>query len=221
MAEAAGTIRGDVQLIREAIYGREVRAAIAEALELLQTDKGTQEALDSVQAALQTVSASLQTLQEAYQNNIGPAGHISYTGVYQDEVGGIPSGKYYMHYADGSSSKENLPASGSTYVYVNGRRYQMDTDGSCTIVTNSNENAHGDRLCCGYKDTGANAVVLYDPDGNVISNSEDGYRHQNGVVYAGEGSYGIVGFVHSGGGMVTLESILSRIAALEKKAGEA
>ena len=37
--DAAGSISGDVEKIRKALYGREVRASIAEAIELLVAKK--------------------------------------------------------------------------------------------------------------------------------------------------------------------------------------
>ena len=60
---ATGTVAGDVAQIRTAIYGREVRASIAEAIELLDSSvNGDGE--DSLKSRLAALQAELEALRK-------------------------------------------------------------------------------------------------------------------------------------------------------------
>lgn len=113
---ATGTVSGDVEQIKYAIYGREVRASIAEAIELLDQKS------DEIRQSAETV-----------------ASNIAEMGVFQEyiDIGSgmlVPSGKLLMHYADGTTSKTNPVSShypiDSTGAYIiHGTRFTVDEEG--------------------------------------------------------------------------------------------
>lgn len=200
---AQGSVPGDVEQIRTAIFGREVRASIAEALELLYAGQTLEDG--------STAKDQLATLLESIYN----------IGVYQDlsQIG--VDHKLYMHYADGTTSIDSYNA-GEREVQYKGRSYTINEDGTLTPnLIQSNENKHLDTLNCGYKyrirnDGVITSIILFDPNGDEIHLDENSERRQGCLLY---NSVGLIGFVTDleNNTKVYLSDLLDRISTLESE----
>lgn len=207
---AQGTVLGDAEQIRTAIYGREVRASIAEALELLYAgqmlfDEDTGEESGTVKENIAEIISNLEAivakLDETDANLDGLLDNIYGIGVYQDlsQVG--IDHKLYMHYADGTTSADAYNAGVREVVYK-GRRYTINEDGTLhPYQVVENENLDFDKLHCGYKyrimsnadgTTTITSITLFDQNADKISADENGERRQGCFLY---NDNGLVGFV--------------------------
>lgn len=232
---AQGTVLGDAEQIRTAIYGREVRASIAEALELLyagQTlfDEDTGEESGTVKEKLAETIANLEAigakLDETDANLDGLLENIYGIGVYQDlsQVVGVDH-RLYMHYADGTTSIDAYNAGVREVVYK-GRRYTINEDGTLhPYQVVENENLDFDKLHCGYKyrimsnadgTTKITSITLFDQNADKISADESGERRQGCFLY---NNNGLVGFVTDleNNTNVYLSDLLNRISVLESE----
>ncbi|WP_298484097.1 hypothetical protein [uncultured Ruminococcus sp.] len=229
---AQGTVLGDAEQIRTAIYGREVRASIAEALELLyagQTlfDEDTGEESGTVKEKLAETIANLEAigskLDETDANLDGLLENIYGIGVYQDlsQVG--IDHKLYMHYADGTTSTDAYN-DGVREVVYKGRRYTINEDGTLSpYMVVENENLDFDKLHCGYKyriksnadgTTTITSITLFDQNADKISADENGERRQGCILYNDSGMTGFVTDLENEE-KVYLSDLLNRISSLE------
>lgn len=231
---AQGTVLGDAEQIRTAIYGREVRASIAEALELLYAgqmlfDEDTGEESGTVKEKISDIIANLDAigakLDETDSNLNGLLDNIYGIGVYQDlsQVG--IDHKLYMHYADGTTSTDAYN-DGVREVVYKGRRYTINEDGTLSpYMVVENENLDFDKLHCGYKyriksnadgTTTITSITLFDQNADKISADENGERRQGCMIY---NDSGIIGFVTDleNEEKVYLSDLLNRISALESE----
>ncbi len=129
---ATGSVAGDVEQIRNALYGREVRASIAEAIELLDSD--AKAVNENVANLGNKINEHTKSMQDAVST-------VNEIGVYQEyaAVGSskVPTGKLLMHYADGTTSKE-IPIferhmyNGTGCYIINGIAYAVDDEGYLT-----------------------------------------------------------------------------------------
>lgn len=200
---AQGSVPGDVEQIRTAIFGREVRASIAEALELLYAGQTLEDG--------STAKDQLTTLLENIYN----------IGVHQDlsQIGA--DHKLYMHYADGTTSIDAYNA-GATDVVYKGRRYIINENGTLTpYLVQENENLDFDKLHCGYKyrirnDGTITSILLFDQNADKISADENGERCQGCCLYNGAGLIGFVTDLENDT-KVYLSDLLNRISTLESE----
>lgn len=201
---AQGSVPADIEQIKTAVYGREVRASIAEALSLLYAgltlDDGST-VKDKLAALLEDTSLTKEQLETLLTNiyDIGP---------YADQREAVdPRAPFLFHYNDGTTSKEAYEA-GQTYVDWRGRRYSIGENGVLTpYKTVPNENEYFDRLNCGYKEYTRTAsdgsvtkgINLFDSNADPIVASTGGYRRQGCFLYDDNGLAGFVTNLTSGG----------------------
>lgn len=200
---AQGSVPADIEQIKTAVYGREVRASIAEALSLLYAgltlDDGST-VKDKLAALLEDTSLTKEQLETLLEN-------IYNIGVYQDLSQVSTDHKRYMHYADGTTSVDAYNA-GIREVVYKGRRYIINEDGTVTpYLAMENENLDFDKLHCGYKyriktnadgTTTITSILLFDQNADKISADENGYRRQGCFLYDDNGLVGFVTNLTSG-----------------------
>ena len=197
---AQGSVPADIEQIKTAVYGREVRASIAEALSLLYAgltlDDGST-VKDKLAALLEDTSLTKEQLETLLTN-------IYHIGVYRNRTGlGDLDHRMYMHYADGTTSIDAYN-SGIREVIYKGVQYVINEDGTLSPnagMIGENENLYLDRLSCGYKyrirtnpdgTTTITSIILFDQNADKISADENGERRQGCFLY---NDNGLVGFV--------------------------
>lgn len=194
---AQGSVPADIEQIKTAVYGREVRASIAEALGLLYAgltlDDGST-VKDKLAALLEDTSLTKEQLETLLAN-------IYNIGVYQDLSQVATDHRRYMHYTDGTTSIDAYNA-GIREVIYKGRRYVINEDGTVTpYLAMENENLDFDKLHCGYKyrirtnadgTTTITSILLFDQNADKISADENNERRQGCFLY---NDNGLVGFV--------------------------
>lgn len=225
---AQGSVPGDVEQIRTAIFGREVRASIAEALELLYAGLTLDESqlttlnedFTEYKERMATLIIDVQDKLTMVWDNIYDIGVYQYYQTGGGTLVGFENGKLYMHYADGTTSIDAYNA-GVTDVIYKGRRYLINEDGTLSpYLVQENENILLDRLACGYKyrinsDTGAiTEILLFDQNAEIITYDENDERQQGCFLY---NHIGLAGFVTDleNSTRVYLSDLLNRISALE------
>lgn len=199
---AQGSVPADIEQIKTAVYGREVRASIAEALGLLYAgltlDDGST-VKDKLAALLEDTSLTKEQLETLLTNiyDIGPYADLR---EFDEFMSGGSHAPFLFHYNDGTTSKEAYEA-GQTYVDWRGRRYSIGENGVLTpYKAVPNENDYFDRLNCGYKEytsTASDGSVtkgfnLFDSNARKILAITGGYRRQGCFLYDDNG---LVGFV--------------------------
>lgn len=216
---ATGTIAGDVAQIKTAIYGREVRASIAEAIELLY--KGQTEDIEIRFTAIETSVGELSEKVDAleadyteYDSRISAleAGivNVNGVGVYREPTGGATFGPLMMHYADGTTSEKYVETE-IEFLFDKGIQYRINADGSLLPITN-NVNENGTLICAGWSMTKENAGIdsgsmYYDFNGEKITNAPVSIGCIQ-YAFPSSGRAELVGFVY-GGKVVTMEEIMA------------
>lgn len=226
MDTAQGTISGDVAQIRSAIYGREVRASIAEAIELL--DSSSQDAAQKADTA-QTSAAGNADAIAAIQEKMGRI-TPGFTSRFEPGSTGINYPVY--RWMNGETSYDKVTADPSlkgTEIQIGDAIYTYTADelqpgrldfkeyiSGCEVGT---VNKYGHNKPCGYsvarKGDAIVRLVLFDEDESAISEDADGDIEQCAILYSK--SYGVKGFRTGADTKLYLADLLSRIAALEQK----
>lgn len=209
---AQGTLAGDIEQIKEARFGRDVRASIAEALELIGGTGGMIEKITT------TVTEQENKFTDILRNNT--TGWISVGGLYP-----------IYQWLDGTTSLDKVNADPSlkgTDVTINGDIYTYSSyDGTpgalvfkehqTSSTPSGFSNKYGHPLACGYSYKGGTGerLRLYNTDEELIQPDTDGDLEQCAILY--DQNYGVKGFKTDKNTKVYIQDLLNRIAALEAK----
>lgn len=208
---ATGTVLGDVSQIRNAIFGREVRASIAEAIELLYDGQTI-----TVEGAEEPVS-----LKEKVDSLETSLSGVLYIGIYREYTATEDtfSNALLMHFADGTTSKDRAAELANQQFIYKGHRYTFNSDGTLTPWGESGCNGNLEPLNCGYStitkagSEEASKIILYDENHMAITTDSDGEREQACILYGS--NYGVTGFVLEDKSKLHISELIERISALE------
>lgn len=212
--DAAGSISGDVEKIRKALYGREVRASIAEAIELLDAQDTKR---DDATAELEQKVKDLVTLENADK--------MGFLNIQSTEG----SGAYRLIYrfADGTTTVDRVnadPALAGTEIILGTSIYTYAASGWLSYVgevggTMGQVNRLNHHMPCGFKritgTDGVERVMLLDEDEQRIPADRDGDVEQCGILYNTNGT-AVRGVRLDKDTKLYFDNLVSRIAALEE-----